>query len=256
METNNSNKHFTTEIFPAIDIRSGMVVRLLRGDYDKMTVYGGTPVDMAFSFDDVGAKYLHVVNLDGAKDGTTEVKDIVKKMTLGTSLKVEIGGGIRTENQIEDYLLMGAYRVILGTIAMTDMEFTKKMLDKYGAGIAIGIDIKDGYAAIKGWRELSEMKAEEAFTRLCDMGAETIICTDVSKDGAMKGIDLDFYRGLVEKYTGEYGCGIVASGGVTTLDDIKNLSGIGLEGIIVGRSIYDGSIMLEDALRVCRENRL
>ena len=248
-------RRFVTEIFPAIDIRSGMVVRLLRGDYDKMTVYGGTPVDMAFSFDDVGAKYLHVVDLDGAKDGTTEVKDIIKKMTQGTSLNIEIGGGIRTENQIEDYLMMGAYRVVLGTIAMTDLEFTKKVLDRYGSGIAIGIDIKDGYAAIRGWRELSPLKAEEAFERPCDMGAETIICTDVSRDGAMKGIDLDFYRSLVERYTGEYGCGIVASGGVTTIKDIEELSKIGLEGIIVGRSIYDGSIMLEDALRVCRENR-
>lgn len=243
-----------TEIFPAIDIRDGMVVRLLKGDYDKMTVYGGTPVDMAFAFDDMGAKYLHVVDLDGAKEGMIAAnRDDIKAMISGTGLKIEIGGGIRTENQIEDYLMMGVHRVILGTIAMTDLDFTKRVLSRYGSGIAVGIDIKDGYAAIKGWKELSSLRADEALKRMCDMGAETIICTDISKDGAMKGIDVDFYKSLVEKYTKEYGCNIVSSGGVTTLDDIAKLSTIGLEGIIVGRAIYDGSIALEDALRVCRE---
>ena len=242
-----------TELFPAIDIRDGMVVRLLKGDYDKMTVYGGTPVDMAFSFDDLGAKWLHVVDLDGAKDGYSKVSEIVKKMAFGTSLKIEIGGGIRSINQIEDFLLMGVERVILGTIAMTDPEFTKKALDTYGHGIAIGIDIKDGYAAIKGWKELSPLTAEEAMRRVCDMGAETIICTDISKDGALKGIDVDFYKSLVEKYTVEYGCGIVSSGGVTNLDDIRALSNIGLEGIIIGRAIYDGRIDFKEALRICEE---
>ena len=245
-----------TEIFPAIDIRDGMVVRLLQGDYDRMTVYGGTPVDIAFSFDDVGANWLHVVDLDGAKDGESKVKDIVKKMVQGTSLKIEVGGGIRTENQIEEYLMMGVERVILGTIAMTDLEFTKRVLDKYGPGVAIGIDVKDGYAAIKGWKELSSMTLYEAFDRLCDMGAESIICTDISKDGAMNGIDSDFYRDLVEKYTKTYGCGIVSSGGVTSIDDIRALSNIGLEGIIVGRAIYDGRIELREALDVCRETQV
>lgn len=242
-----------TELFPAIDIRNGMVVRLLHGDYEKMTVYGGTPVDMAFSFDDMGAKWLHVVDLDGAKDGNSLVKDIVKKMTAGTSLKIEVGGGIRTENQIEDYLMMGVERVIMGTIAMTDLEFTKRAISTYGGGIAIGIDIKDGYAAIKGWKELSDLKADDAFRILCDMGAESIICTDISRDGAMKGIDVSFYQNLVEKYTGEYGCGIVASGGVTDMEDIRKLSNIGLEGIIIGRAIYDGRIDFPEALRICEE---
>ncbi len=245
-----------TELFPAIDIRNGMVVRLLHGDYDKMTVYGGTPVDTAFSFDDIGAKWIHVVDLDGAKDGGSTVKEIIKKMVLGTSLNIEVGGGIRNEIQIEDYLMMGVERVILGTIAMTDLDFTKKVLDKYGSGIAIGIDIKDGYAAVKGWKELSPLKTHDAFRLMCDMGAETIICTDISKDGAMKGIDSEFYSGLVEKYTGEYGCGIVASGGVTSMDDIKALSNIGLEGIIIGRAIYDGRIDLKEALSVCAQEQV
>ena len=244
---------YITKIFPAIDIRDGMVVRLLKGDYDKMTVYGGTPVDMAFTFDDMGAEWVHLVDLDGARDGESRVKDLVREIVRSTSLKVEIGGGIRDEIIIQDYLSMGVERVILGTIAMTDPEFTARMIDTYGPGIAVGIDIKDGYAAIKGWEELSKYTADEAFTMLCDMGADTIICTDVSKDGAMKGIDVDFYKGLVNKYTEKYGTGIVASGGVTSLDDIDALSRIGLEGIIIGRAIYDGSIHLEDAVRVCAE---
>lgn len=244
-----------TEIYPAIDIRQGMVVRLLKGDYQKMTVYGGTPVDMAYAFDDMGATHLHVVDLDGAKEGVSQVKDIVRSMASGTSLNIEVGGGIRTENQIEDYLLMGVQRVVLGTIAMTDLDFTERMIKKYGSGIAIGIDIKDGYAAIKGWEELSALTADEAFKRLCDIGAETIICTDVSKDGAMAGIDRDFYNGLVNKYTEEYGCGIVASGGVTSLDDVRNLSTIGLEGIIIGRAIYDGTLDLKEVLQTSREEQ-
>ena len=242
-----------TEIFPAIDIRDGMVVRLLKGDYDKMTIYGGSPVEMAFAFDDMGANWLHVVDLDGAREGDTKVKDLVKDIVRNTSLKVEIGGGIRTQYQIEDYLAMGVERVILGTIAMTDLDFTSKAIETYGPGIAVGIDIKDGYAAIKGWEELSPYTKDQAFDLLCDMGVSSIICTDISRDGAMKGIDSEFYRSLVDKYTVTYGCNIVSSGGVTDLSDVEALLSIGLEGIIIGRAIYDGSIHLEDALRVCRE---
>ena len=245
-----------TEIFPAIDIRNGMVVRLLKGDYNKMTVYGGTPRDMACSFDDMGAKYLHVVDLDGAREGEQKEKDAIKDMIKSTSLKVEIGGGIRTENQIVDYITMGAERVILGTIAVTDPDFTRRMIETYGSGIAIGVDIKEGKVAIKGWEELSGYSADEAFKIFCDMGVDTMICTDVSRDGAMKGIDVDFYKYLVDTYTSEYGCRFVASGGVTTMDDIKALSNIGLEGIIVGRAIYDGNIDLKEAIECCRNAQL
>ena len=244
-----------TEIFPAIDIRNGMVVRLLKGDYDKMTVYGDMPQGTAFNFEGAGAKWLHVVDLDGAREGSVTTKEIVRSMAKGTSLKIEIGGGIRNFVQIEDYLLMGVERVILGTIALTDTKFTKEALDKYGPGIAIGIDIKDGRAAIKGWEELSSYTQDEAFRMLCDMGATSIICTDISRDGAMKGIDVEFYQNLVDKYTKEYGCGIVASGGVTDIDDVRNLSNIGLEGIIIGRALYDGRISLEEAIKVCEEGK-
>ena len=240
-----------TEIFPAIDIRKGMVVRLLKGNYDKMTVYGGTPGDMAYAFDDMGAKHLHVVDLDGAREGEQKEKNAITDMIKSTSLKVEIGGGIRTETQIIDYLSMGAERVILGTIAVTDPDFTRKMIETYGPGIAIGVDIKDGKVAIKGWEELSKYSADEAFKIFCDMGVDSMICTDVSRDGAMKGIDVDFYKYLVDTYTSEYGCKFVASGGVTTLEDIKALSNIGLEGIIVGRAIYDGNIDLREAIACC-----
>lgn len=238
-----------TKLFPAIDMRGGMVVRLKQGDYNKMTAYGAGPVDMAYIFDECGAECLHLVDLDGAQTGVSHAVDTIKAIKKGTSMMIEIGGGIRTQDKIEEFLLAGADRVILGTVAMTDRVFTKRMIDTYGPGIAIGIDIKNGMAAIKGWTELSSMDGDTALKTICDMGAETIICTDVSRDGAMEGIDEGFYKGLVEKYTGEYGCGIIASGGVTTLNDIRRLSHIGLEGIIVGRALYDDAFTLEDALK-------
>ena len=246
-----------TEIYPAIDMRMGMVVRLLQGNYDKMTVYNDSPEVMAYTFQDAGAKWVHMVDLDGARSGEAErekVREIIRRLSLA-GLKVEIGGGIRNETIIRDYLLEGAERVILGTVAMKDPEFTEKMIDKYGPGIAVGIDIKDGYAAINGWEELSEMKLEEAFDMVVKMGAETIICTDVSKDGAMKGIDASFYRDLVERYTLKYGVGIVASGGVTDITDIERLAPLGLEGIIVGRAIYDGRIILSEAIETLERLR-
>ena len=246
-----------TNIFPAIDMRSGMVVRLLRGDYDKMTVYNDSPEEMAYTFEEAGAEYIHLVDLDGARSGESEVikiRDIIGRISA-VGLKVEIGGGVRSEDRIVDYLYGGADRVILGTIAMTDPDFTREMIKKYRDKIAVGIDIKDGYAAIKGWEELSALTADEAFRMICDMGAETIICTDVSKDGAMKGIDDTFYGILVDKYTKEYGVGIVASGGVTDMRDIERLSPLGLEGIIIGRAIYDGSIVLSEAIEVCKKLR-
>ncbi len=242
-----------TEIYPAIDMSGGRVVRLLRGDYGKKTIYEGTPAEKAAAFEAAGAKYLHMVDLDGAKDGDTPAFDAVREVTETTSLKVEIGGGIRDEGTIERYLEAGVFRVILGTVAVTEPAFTAKMLAKYGERIAVGIDIRDGYPAIKGWKELSGETAEAAFTRLCEAGAKAIICTDISRDGAMKGIDEAFYRELVQKYTGGYGCGIVASGGVTDREDVVRLSGLGLSGIIIGRALYNGAVDLSDAVRIAEE---
>ena len=164
-----------TELFPAIDVKDGMVVRLLRGDYEKMTVYGDSPLEMAFIFEEHGANWLHLVDLDGARDGVTNTSKAVKTITSQTKLKLEVGGGIRTEYQIEDYLRLGVERVILGTAALTDLDFTKEMIKKYGPGIAVGIDVKDGYAAIKGWEEISGYTKDDAFKVFCDMGVDYIL---------------------------------------------------------------------------------
>lgn len=249
-------KDYKTKLFPAIDMSGGRVVRLKQGDYDRMTVYDVEARDMAFAFDESGAEWVHLVNLDGAKDGKTDragTSEIIKTIKNATSLSVEIGGGIRTQEKIEEFLLAGADRVVLGTVAVKDPDFTEKMIDIYGSGIAIGIDIKEGKAAINGWTELSSSSQEQAFRMVCDMGAETIICTDVARDGIMAGIDYEFYEKLVDTYTGEYGCGIVASGGVTTLEDIRRLSHIGLEGIIVGKALYYGSFTVSEALKAMEE---
>ncbi len=243
-----------TEILPAIDMRMGMVVRLTQGNYDKMTVYNDSPESMAYTFGDAGANWVHLVDLDAARSGEAErekIGEIISNIS-GAGLKVEIGGGIRSEKVIREYFLCGADRVVLGTIAMKDPDFAADMIERYGRGIAIGIDIKDGYAAIHGWEELSQYKMDDAFRMFGEMGAETIICTDVSKDGALKGIDERFYEDLVYRYTGQYGTGIIASGGVTDLEDIRRLSSLGLEGIIIGKAIYDGRIVLSDALEICR----
>ncbi|MBQ6663788.1 MAG: 1-(5-phosphoribosyl)-5-[Firmicutes bacterium] len=242
-----------TELFPAIDMRGGSVVRLLQGDYEKMTVYNDSPLDMAYLFDDLGVKHLHLVDLDGAKDGRSEAINVARAIVNGTSLAVEIGGGIRTENDICDFLSLGVDRVILGTVAVTDPDFTMRMLETYGPGIAIGLDIRDGFCAIHGWKELSRFSLGEAIDLLAGAGAETFIVTDISRDGAMRGIDDGFYRRLVETYGAKYGCRFVASGGVTDLADIRRLAGFGLEGIITGRAIYDGRIDLAEALTLLRE---
>ncbi|MCR4669040.1 MAG: 1-(5-phosphoribosyl)-5-((5-phosphoribosylamino)methylideneamino)imidazole-4-carboxamide isomerase, partial [Clostridia bacterium] len=167
-------------------------------------------------------------------------------------LRVEIGGGIRTEETVEKYLEKGAFRVILGTVCVTDPAFTERMAKRYGDRIAAGLDARGGMVAIKGWKEVSQLSLDEAFSRLTDSGISTVICTDISKDGAMAGINDAFYRDLVGRYTLQKGCGIVASGGVTDMDDVRRLASAGVSGIIIGRSLYDGRIRLEDALKAVR----
>ena len=243
-------KTVKTEIFPAVDVIGGQVVRLFQGDYDRKTVFGDSPEEMARIFAEKGAGYLHLVDLDGARLGTPGCYETVEHIARETGLKVEIGGGIRSEETIEKYLEKGAFRVILGTVCVTDPEFTERMARKYGDRIAAGLDARDGMVAIKGWKEISELSLSDAFDRLTGYGISTVICTDISKDGAMAGIDAGFYRSLTKKYTIERGCGIVASGGVTDTEDVRRLAEAGVSGIIIGRSIYDGRIRLEDALRI------
>ena len=231
-------------IFPAIDLYNKKAVRLYKGDYQNMTVYSENPIEIARDFERCGATHIHMVDLEGAKDGTTPNIDIVKQVTDETDLFVEIGGGIRDMATVEKYLTAGVGRVILGTAAVTDEEFLKAAVAKYGDKIAVGADVKNGYIAIKGWLEKSEKTLEDFLSHMQSIGVKYIICTDISKDGAMRGTNLELYRQLSEKYS----MNITASGGVSTLDDVKELRKMDIYGAIIGKAYYIGAINLKDAL--------
>ena len=235
-------------IFPAIDLIGGNVVRLFKGDYDKMTVYGSDPVSVAKEFEEKGASYLHVVDLDGAKDGTTPNFEVVKNIIENTNLKVEIGGGIRNEETIKKYVDAGVLRVILGTVAAKNPDFTHEMVKKYGNKIAIGVDIKDGFVATDGWIKVSGISCNDFCKKLEEMGVKTIICTDISKDGAMQGTNLELYKELTEKFNID----IVASGGVSTICDVKKLTDMNMYGAILGKALYTGNIDLKEAILVAK----
>ncbi len=234
-------------IFPAIDIIDGKAVRLSRGDYNAMTVYNDSPLDVAREFEAKGAKYLHVVDLDGARDGTTPNIDVISRIISETSLKVEVGGGIRSEETLRRYIDAGAYRVILGTAAITSPEFLQRAVELYGDRIAVGADLKDGMVAIKGWREVSSLSGVDFFERLQKIGVKTVICTDISKDGLLGGTNLELYRMLSERFSID----ITASGGISTLDDVIRLKEMKLYGAILGKALYAGQLRLEDAIECC-----
>ena len=235
-------------IFPAIDLINGQVVRLLKGDYDKVTVYGDNPLSVAKDFENSGAEFIHIVDLDAAKDGKVHNFDIIKSICEGTNLKVEIGGGVRSEEVIEKYISAGVYRVILGTIAIKDPDFTKEMIKKYGEHIAIGVDISEGMVAIHGWTEVSAISCDEIFADLETAGAKCVICTDISKDGAMQGTNLELYRELSKKYSID----IVASGGVSSMDDVRSLKEMNIYGAILGKALYTGAVDLAQAIEVAK----
>ena len=235
-------------IFPAIDLVDGKAVRLFKGDYAQMTVYSEHPERIARDFEASGAKLLHLVDLEGAKDGTTPNFETVKKIRNSCSLFIEIGGGIRDVETVQKYLSIGIDRIILGTAAVKDPEFLSEAINKYGDKIAVGVDIKDGMVAIKGWTEKSEFSGMEFCKKMQSIGVGTIICTDVSKDGAMKGTNLELYRELQS----ELGINITASGGVSSLDDVKALSDMGIYGAIIGKAYYTGAINLGEALEVAK----
>lgn len=240
------------KIFPAIDLSGGKVVRLFKGDYNKMTVYGDAPSETAKEFENAGAEFLHVVDLDGAKDASTANFETVKKIVSNTSLAVEIGGGIRNEDVIKKYLDCGVSRVILGTIAVTDPDFTKEMIKKYGEKIAIGADLKDGFVATHGWLQVSGIDGFDFCSQLCEWGVKTVICTDISKDGAGKGTNLELYRKLSESFDID----IVASGGVSGYDDIEKLREMNIFGAIVGKALYTGDIDLKKAITIAERGIL
>lgn len=235
-------------IFPAIDMIDGNAVRLLKGDYNKKTVYAENPCDVARHFEELGAEYLHLVDLDGAKSGKNPNFDAVKRISENTSLRVEIGGGVRSEEVIKRYLDAGVFRVILGTVAIEMPEFTAEMISKYKDKIAVGVDIKDGMAASNGWTEVSSLSCDDLFKRLQSDGAQTVICTDISKDGAMSGTNTELYRHLSENYS----MNIVASGGITCIDDVKTLAEMNIYGAILGKSLYEGTIKLDEAIEVAK----
>lgn len=236
-------------IFPAIDLYEGKAVRLTRGDYNQMTVYDNDPVGVAKRFYAAGATKLHVVDLEGAKDGTTANLDTIRAILTATPLETEIGGGIRSLNTVETYLTAGAARVILGTAAIEDSAFLRAAAKEYSEHIAVGVDIKDGYVAVRGWTEVSERECFEFCRELQSLGIRTVISTDISRDGMQGGTNRELYARLKN----ELSMNIIASGGISTLDDLRAMRALGVYGAIVGRVLYTGALKLEDALAVARE---
>lgn len=235
-------------IYPAIDLYDGKAVRLYRGDYDQMTVYSDDPLSVARDFAAAGAEHIHMVDLAGARDGTTPHFDIVAAVAKETGLKVEIGGGVRSEDVIRRYLDAGVDRVILGTAAVTDWDFFTAMAAKYGPRLAAGVDCRDGLVAIKGWRETSSLFCLAFCQKLQDAGVGAVICTDISRDGAMTGTN----RALYETLTAALDMQVVASGGVSSLEDVAALRDMGLAGAILGKAYYTGAVDLREAIEVAK----
>ena len=235
-------------IFPAIDLYDGKAVRLYKGDYNNMTVYSDHPLSVALDFVKAGASCIHMVDLEGARDGTTPNLAIVREIAEKTPLFTEIGGGIRSMETVRAYLEAGVDRVILGTAAVKDPEFLRAALAEYGERIAVGVDIKDGKVAIKGWLETAEDDAMTFCAKMQAMGVKTIISTDISKDGAMQGANHDLYRTMAEQLDLQ----IVASGGVSSMEDVKRLRAQNLYGAIIGKAYYTGAINLSEAIEVSK----
>lgn len=236
-------------IYPAIDMRGGKCVRLLQGDYDKETVYGDSPFEMAKKFAAEGAEWIHMVDLDGARDGKRVNDQYVIQAAQKLGVNVQIGGGIRSENDINHYLDNGVTRVIIGSIAVSNPEFAEEMVRKYGTKIAIGLDAKNGFVATHGWLNTSEVSAVELGKRFADAGAETFIFTDIATDGTLAGPNVEATRQLAM----ETGKSVIASGGVSTLDDLAALRQLGEDGIsgaIVGKAIYEGRFSVKAALEM------
>ena len=235
-------------LFPAIDLFEKKAVRLYKGDYARMDVYSENPIEIARDFEQKGCTHIHMVDLEGAKDGTTPNICVVEQVAKQTGLFVEIGGGIRNMQTVERYLHAGVSRVILGTAAVNDQGFLRAAVAKYGEKIAVGADVKDGYIAIKGWLEKSAVTLDEFLHSMQSIGISNVICTDISRDGAMRGTNLSLYRQLSEKYRLD----ITASGGVSSLEDIYRLRDMNLYGAIIGKAYYTGAIDLKEALEAAK----
>ncbi len=234
------------KIFPAIDLFQGKAVRLYKGDYNEMTIYSDKPWEIACDFKQNGAEYIHIVDLEGAKDGATPNIETIKKIIEVSGLKAEVGGGVRNMETVEKYINAGVMRVILGTAAVKDRDFLISAVKKYGEKVAVGADILNGKVAIKGWTETSDITTDDFFKDLVNIGVKTVICTDITKDGTMQGTNRRMYKELSEKYKID----IVASGGVNSIDDIKALNDMNLYGAIIGKAYYLGAIKIKEAIEV------
>lgn len=234
------------DIYPAIDLFGGKAVRLYKGDYAQMTVYSDCPADVARDFAAAGASHIHLVDLEGAKTGAPANLAVIRRILDAAPLFSEVGGGIRTMDAVEQYLSIGVNQVILGTAAVSDPAFLKEALSRYGEKIAVGVDLKDGYVAIKGWTETSALTADAFLARMQALGVKTVICTDISRDGAMQGTNRGLYRQLSEQFAIQ----LIASGGVSSLEDVAALKAMGLYGAIIGKAYYTGAIDLKQAVEV------
>lgn len=235
-------------IFPAIDLFGGRAVRLYKGDYSKMTFYSDDPVSVALDFARAGADHLHLVDLEGAKTGLTPNLDVVKRIIESGRMFTEIGGGVRNMETVEKYLSIGADRVILGTAAVDDEDFLRCAVAEHGEKIAVGVDIKDGYVAVRGWTEKSSYSCFDFCQKMQDIGVKALICTDISKDGAMRGTNRELYKELSERFSVK----ITASGGVSSIDDVKALAELGIYGAVIGKAYYTGAIDLHEAVEVAK----
>ncbi len=235
-------------LFPAIDLYDGKAVRLYKGDYAAMTVYSENPAEVAKDFAAAGAQFIHIVDLEGAKSGTTPNLATVCRIKAESGLFCEIGGGVRTMEVVKTYIEAGLDRVIPGPAAEEDPDFVREAVAAYGDKIAVGVDIKDGMVAVKGWTEKSDRDAFAFCREMQEMGVKTLICTDISKDGAMQGTNLDLYRELSRQFALQ----IVASGGVSSLEDVRRLAAMELYGAIIGKAYYTGAIDLKEALEVAQ----
>ncbi len=234
-------------IFPAIDLFEGKAVRLFKGDYKKMTVYGD-PVTIARDFLKSGATHIHIVDLEGAKNGETPNFDTVVAIKKATGLFCEVGGGVRSIDVVEKYLSAGIDRVILGTAAVNDRAFLQEAISRFDERIAVGADVKDGYIAVKGWIEKSNVTCDDFFKDMQSIGVKTVICTDISKDGAMQGTNRELYKRLNKTYSVD----ITASGGVSSIDDVVALGKCGMYGAIIGKAYYTGAVSIAEAIEVAK----
>lgn len=234
-------------IFPAIDIKDNKCVRLLQGDFDKVNIYGDDPSDMAKKWEDKGSQFIHIVSLNGARGEGNVNDDSIKKILQTVNIPIQIGGGIREEKRVKELLGLGVNRVILGSMAVKNKELLKELVEKYKEKIVVSIDAKDGKVATEGWEEVSSVDSLQLCKELEEIGVKTIVYTDISKDGMMIGPNFHIY----EKLSKETNLDIIASGGVTTIDDVKKLNSMNLYGAIIGKALYENKIELKEVLSLC-----